>query len=349
MKNLKTTLLIIFCAFTYMNALAQPAGNSLLLDGINNYVSVPDNLALDFTDSMSVEVWVNVSLLDTSEEILTKSWCGNDQFGYEVAIDSGKIIFGWAPNGDCGVGGNIYHTDSVVISPFVCTHVGIVFKLTGITVYVNGNLVPGSLVAGSYTPIENSSEPLRIGVYKALNTTLRGYFSGEMDELRIWNYCLTASEINTRMNIALTGNEPGLVAYYNFEEPGIGNGFTVVNQCTATGSVLDGTTIGSPTSPSHIPRCSTVGINESEIGADAVIVYPNPSNGTFTIDFGKSIESKTHSLIVRNILSQKVFEANNKQQKTEINLNRISTPGIYFLEVRNDERVIVDCKKIIVD
>src|SRR5207237_5508548 len=38
------------------------------------------------------------------------------------------------------------------------------------------------------------------------------------DELRIWNMALTPTEIRSSMNTELTGNEPGLVAYYNFDQ-----------------------------------------------------------------------------------------------------------------------------------
>jgi len=53
-----------------------------------------------------------------------------------------------------------------------------------------------------------------------------GYF----DEVSVWNVAKTAAEITGDMNTNITGNEPGLVAYYRFESDGSdesGNGNTM--------------------------------------------------------------------------------------------------------------------------
>jgi hypothetical protein len=41
---------------------------------------------------------------------------------------------------------------------------------------------------------------------------------GVMDELRIWSIAKTPAEINRDMKVVLKGTEPGLVAYYRFDE-----------------------------------------------------------------------------------------------------------------------------------
>ncbi|KPA12662.1 hypothetical protein MHK_007131, partial [Candidatus Magnetomorum sp. HK-1] len=48
------------------------------------------------------------------------------------------------------------------------------------------------------------------------NSYRTGWFKGILDEVRIWNTLRTESEIRNYMTQALTGNETGLVAYYNF-------------------------------------------------------------------------------------------------------------------------------------
>ena len=45
-----------------------------------------------------------------------------------------------------------------------------------------------------------------------------GYYNGLLDEVRIWNIVRSDCEIRLDMLTPLTGNEPGLVAYYNFNE-----------------------------------------------------------------------------------------------------------------------------------
>lgn len=45
-----------------------------------------------------------------------------------------------------------------------------------------------------------------------------GYFTGNIDEVRIWKATLSAESIRLNMNSRLNGDEAGLVAYYPFEE-----------------------------------------------------------------------------------------------------------------------------------
>jgi hypothetical protein len=66
------------------------------------------------------------------------------------------------------------------------------------------------------------------------------YFEGKIDEVRIWDIVRTQTEIQENMGTSLTGNEDGLVAYYEFNE---GSGFEVTDSST---SANDGTINGYP-------------------------------------------------------------------------------------------------------
>ena len=46
------------------------------------------------------------------------------------------------------------------------------------------------------------------------------YFDGLIDEVRIWNVVRTPTQIQATMNQKLVGNEPGLVAYWSFDDAG---------------------------------------------------------------------------------------------------------------------------------
>jgi hypothetical protein len=48
----------------------------------------------------------------------------------------------------------------------------------------------------------------------------QNHFIGLMDEVRIWNVVRTEAEIAATMYQRLTGNEPGLVAYWRFDDRG---------------------------------------------------------------------------------------------------------------------------------
>ena len=43
-------------------------------------------------------------------------------------------------------------------------------------------------------------------------------FQGKIDDVQYWNIALSESEIQTHMNTEPTGNEEGLIGYWNFNE-----------------------------------------------------------------------------------------------------------------------------------
>jgi hypothetical protein len=65
---------------------------------------------------------------------------------------------------------------------------------------------------------------LSIGSGQNVNNVASNGFTGKIDEFRFWNVARTESEIADNYKLILKGDEPGLVAYYHFDE---GAGMTV--------------------------------------------------------------------------------------------------------------------------
>ena len=67
------------------------------------------------------------------------------------------------------------------------------------------------------------------------------FFNGTMDEIRVWNVARSAAEIAANFQQELNGDEPGLVAYWNFEgnlvdrAGGDNNGTAVGNAVVVSG------------------------------------------------------------------------------------------------------------------
>jgi hypothetical protein len=83
-----------------------------------------------------------------------------------------------------------------------------------IQVFVNGTMEASLIVA--QTSSLNASVSMSLGA----NVNDARYFTGSMDEVRIWNVVRTQSEISTNMHKRMNGNETGLVGYYRFDQPG---------------------------------------------------------------------------------------------------------------------------------
>jgi hypothetical protein len=94
-------------------------------------------------------------------------------------------------------------------------HFAMTYDGTAVVLYVNGvqdathgarKTSPGNMLATATTPLTIGGNP-------------RGaYFNGYLDEVRLWNVARSQAEIVGTMKKPLTGNEPGLVGYWKFDE-----------------------------------------------------------------------------------------------------------------------------------
>ena len=179
--------------------------NALNFDGINDKVTLNSNL-LPATTELTYELWMKPNA--TSGVLLAhESW----NTGYIHFQFHGSQI-GFDVNGG---NDNIFN---YVFSSNTWYHIAAVYSSTAHTLkfYVNGVLQ--STVVNNSFPSVVGNVPITIGSWNNDR-----YFSGNMDDIRIWNVARTDSQIQSAMNSELTGNESGLVAYFNFNQ-GTANG-----------------------------------------------------------------------------------------------------------------------------
>ncbi len=283
MKNNLNTIccsLLLSCLIINSTAIGQIQGKTLLLDGTNDYVEVPDNNSLDITANMTIEAWVNPCSYAAYTAIATKQWC-NSEVSYYFGLRNGYLEWAWTDDGTCA---NIcvYRASSAQLNLNQWAHVAAVHTASGVALYVNGSQVTASLISGSYSAIYSGNQPVRIGTYRALSGSLTTFFDGRIDDVRIWNAALTQTNIQNRRNMALVGNESNLVAYYPMEITGSGQNITVTNAATATGATLNGTTKGTVTTPGFIS--TTIDFNNLALGNDTIL----PCNQNFILNTDSS-------------------------------------------------------------
>jgi hypothetical protein len=76
-------------------------------------------------------------------------------------------------------------------------------------------------------------------------------WGGKIDEFRVWNVFRSAAEIKANMYTLMKGNEPGLVAYYKFDE---GNGMTVADSTGIASNVAKMTPWNGQATPLTPPK-----------------------------------------------------------------------------------------------
>lgn len=202
----------------------------------NQGVIVPDSDSLDLTGPLTLEAWVkpDVSIYDECFNfILSKNMSGTGYTLLTVGWDSLKVVR------FAGTGKSVEAADSPFSPPTdEWIHMAGVWSDGSNKLYINGELIAEGLAPNP--PISNEF-PLYIGSSPFGGIT---NWRGLIDEVRIWNAARTEDELLSMMYKELIGNEPGLAAYWDFND-GPGSGILT----DRSGNENDGTLFGGGLSP----------------------------------------------------------------------------------------------------
>jgi concanavalin A-like lectin/glucanase superfamily protein/Big-like domain-containing protein/glucose/sorbosone dehydrogenase/Calx-beta domain-containing protein len=166
-------------------------GNALSFDGINDWVTVGDSNSLDLTTGMTLEAWVYPTALSGWRTAILKETAGG--LAYSVyAHDNAP-----RPAVTTSIGGadaSAVGTASLLLN--VWTHLAATYDGATLRLYVNGGQV-GTLARSGSMAV--STRVLRIGG----NAVWGEYFSGRIDEVRVYNRTLSQVEIQNDMNVPI--------------------------------------------------------------------------------------------------------------------------------------------------
>ena len=186
-------------------SVAGPAMNVLYLDGTGAYVQLPPNI-FDRLTNVTVEAWVkwerfnnwahvfdfgrekNAILIQNEETSSTLHFTIYDRKEKGRRVKAEKVI----------TAGTWYHIAAV------CGY-------GGMALYVNGQFVDSDKYDGGLDEVAGGKNYVGRS-----NWPKDDLFQGYIAEFRVWDRRRSASEIASTMNRLLTGQEPGLVAYWRF-------------------------------------------------------------------------------------------------------------------------------------
>ena len=165
-------------------------GSALSFDGATSWVTVADAATLRLTGGFTVEAWVNPSANTGWRSVILKE--SSNGFGYALyALNNASRPAGYVhTNSDIAVTG----TAALPLNSW--THLALSFDGSTERLYVNGTQVRTGAVTGAMV---SASGALRIGG----NSIWGEYFRGLIDEVRIYNRALAASEIQTDMSLPI--------------------------------------------------------------------------------------------------------------------------------------------------
>lgn len=245
MRCIRFYVLAVILAI-FINATAQSdlvgSGRAMQMDGISDYVDL-GNIYDDLKFPITVSAWI---YLDPAVSNWAPVFVSQDNAplynGFWLIVQPTSMSIGY---GD-GFGENnpAYRRSKTVNFPNISNrwvHVtGIIRGAVDMDLFINGINVGGAYSGFTDQAMSATvTDIAKIGYWFSNNQTL--HFKGKLDEIMIWRRSLSIDEIRQTMCTKLTGNEPGLIGYWNFDELGGG----VVNDKSTSGH--HGALQGNPT------------------------------------------------------------------------------------------------------
>ena len=195
---------------------------ALDLPGNGSFVEIADSAALNnISQQVTVTAWIKPTdvpnrytpILYKGDErtpnISNRSyalWLRNDgriQFAASPRGEAEKFAF--SPPGSITL--NKWHHVAGVVDT----------SQNSVKIYIDGVMV-GSNDFRRNQNIYESSLPVRIGGSHEEEWVTHASFIGQIDRVSVWDVALTEHEIRSNMNARLKGDEPDLIAYWEFDE-----------------------------------------------------------------------------------------------------------------------------------
>lgn len=190
-------------------------GNALNFgNATQSWVSIPADTLNELTD-FTFETWFNYSGSTTYEDdVFALMGLGAGDKNQSMLIGRSRFEINYCPRPDC----DSYTFDYTPSYQPGWNHFALVVDSSSTTakVYVNGSLAAEANDIPYF--LENYIDGDIAAFVLGRDYTTTNYYSGSLDEVRIWNYAQTEEEIQSQINFPINPQSNGLVYYFNFDE-----------------------------------------------------------------------------------------------------------------------------------
>jgi hypothetical protein len=165
-------------------------GQAFSLDGVDDYVAVPDADSLDLTGNLTIEGWVNPTDISGERTIVSKRTLDNNNVTYVLFLRNGQ------PRLSTRTGGGLFNeevfaTSLVPTNQF--THLAVTVSGSQYAFYLNGQLA-GQSTSGTLLNRPATDGRLTVGTVELTGGTT-GSFAGKLDEITLYNRALSQLEV----------------------------------------------------------------------------------------------------------------------------------------------------------
>ncbi len=157
----------------------------------NGWVTIPAGPSLDMTSAMTLEAWVRPTSGTGWRTVLLKEAGSRLSYGLYSANNASRPGVWTTTNG-----ADYFLLGTAAVPTNTWTHLATTYDGAALRFFVNGVQVSTKTAVPAITP---GSGPLRIGG----NAIWGEYFRGQIDDVRLYNRALSATEIQTDMNTGI--------------------------------------------------------------------------------------------------------------------------------------------------
>lgn len=205
-----------------------PQNMALEFDGEDDYVSVPNLKAKRFT----IELWVYRDNHESPHVFFAMGDRGDGTLNWSLEGKphgpDPRIVLQDAEGQLHVAGPDSSDLERKALPDREWVHLAFAYNGNTLIIFSDGEIVKKTS-ASFVTATSNDTGVLgnRVGMEGVPDRlSYRHWFKGRLDEVRVWNYPRTQTEIRENRKSYLTGNEDGLIAYYPLNAA---KGDTIVN------------------------------------------------------------------------------------------------------------------------
>ncbi len=332
-------------------------GQSVFFDGVDDTISVPDNIVLDNTSQLTISMWVKPALLDGQPRgIISKRTGPSTEYSYSMFFHTNSKLYVDIADSTERFSSNTVFKDNRWYH-IVLVYDGTLASAQRAKLFVDGVLDVTSTESSS--SITDTSSNLVLGFLTAGSA----YFKGGIDDTRIYNRALSTSEVNrlynsgggkqnNSQNLKMAN---GLIGMWSFDGADVVNGMVIDRSPTvAHGTPIDIATstfytvgkIGQGVTLDGVDDCVRMGdISTYDFDASTSFTVSgwykrmnNSNTGMFVTKKGSSVNTTAgfyYNIITTNggIIEARVSDGTNQVVHSSGTVNGINDGRWHYLAI----------------
>ncbi len=327
------------------------ANSAYTFNGTNSYINLPPaNFAA--LNVYSYSMWIRPT---SSVNPAYITYCVGDANGFSclsMNYNAPNIFAGSYNVGSNPIQSYVFSSGTVSLNNWI--HVVVTRDFTALKLYVNSVLSGTSATNGQLSDYGTGTKRALFGA----RSNLSYFFPGQIDDARIYSSVLNQSDVNALYNepaFQVGVNNGTICTGGSFVLSPIGaNSYTfssgtpvVSPSITSTYTIIGTNSVGCTSSTTAVVQVVTcTGLSEASNNAMEMSIYPNPNNGSFTLQFNPA-GTGGNRLELKDLNGRIVKSYQITTGTTIYSIEGTLSTGCYILHLMDDNKLI-SAKKLIV-